>query len=92
MCIELHPRVVGTRVFCYSSDRDSDSIAVFDVWNPESVDVECDSVWVVESLFPTKRCCGLGRRDTPCIICSSPKGRLFICDECLYDEELGLSQ
>ena len=82
----------GPRVFCYSSDRDSDCVVVFDVWNPDSVDVESDNVGVIERMLDVRRCCGLGSVPTPCVICSSSKGRLYICDECLYDEELGLQQ
>ena len=86
-------RVIGTRVFCYSSDRDTNCVAVFDVWNPDSVDVGSDNVECWDHDQDMRRCCGLGSNTpTPCIICSSTKGRLYICDECLYDEELGLSQ
>ena len=84
------------RMFVFSGDREADAVAVFDVWNPHSVNIDSDHVDFQErklEKFPDmRRCCGLGRRDTPCIICSSSKGRLFICDECLYDEELGLQQ
>ena len=75
----------------FSGERDADAVAVFDVWNPHSVNIDSDNVRVFEEKIPDmRRCCGLGRRDTPCIICSSSKGRLFICDQCLYDKELGL--
>ena len=84
----MHPRI-----FVFSGARSCDSIAVFDVWNPDSVDVASDSVQMCErEWFELKRCCGLGSRDTPCIVCSCTSGRLFICDECLYDEELGMQE
>ena len=76
-------------MFCFSGDRDLDSLVVFDMWNPDSVHADNDDVVVREMKYPTvKRCC----RDTPCVICSRPDGRLYICDECLFDEELGLQQ
>lgn len=87
-------RVVGTRMFCFSGNRDIDSVVVFDVWNPYSVNIDNDNVHFFERKndMRPRKCCGLGSVPTPCIICSSSKGCLFICDECLNDEELGLRQ
>ena len=82
--------VIGTRVLCHSGQ--SNSVVVFDMWNPKSVEVGGDNIDIIEGIESVERGEGYGAKDTPCIICSRSNGRLYICDDCLYDEELGIRQ
>ena len=93
-------RVVGTRVFCYSSGL-GNTVIVFDVWNPSSVEIHGENVDVTTET--TRRVSKRKLLNTPCTLCRHrrtcdtdcvtpckdlgdfpPPHDMFICQRCIH--------
>ena len=88
-------RVVGTRVFCYENGISSgNQVVVFDVWNPESVDVCSEDVIVTRDW--EKLTVAINKWEKPCVLCKEdtqaplprvkPPQHIRICHKCIHSQ------